>query len=382
MINPEAIKVKTVRKYKAFLTALVKNESFFPLVITGNKRPSANLSDFKKELLALVNQSKEKKGFGYTITYETRKTKQLGMQDLPTKISFESEVDFLRFLRKEEEVAAFKTTVEKILLAFPIFNHWVQKYPLKVVQHLGNWDSILKVCQYFKNNPQPNLYIRELPVKVHTKFIERHKGILRELLDILLTDKVNFDESQFEKRFHLKHNEPLIRCKILDQQIAKTYFSGLDDLSIPVSQFCALQLPLENVIVVENKTNLYTTLTLPLEEKTIAIFGKGFQVGNLKKADWLNQVAIFYWGDLDVQGFEILSQLRGYFLQTRSFLMDDVTFTTFFENDVGTPSKVNVPLNLTEEEKFIYEKLKRNNWRLEQEKIPLDYVKTAFEKFI
>ncbi len=36
--------------------------------------------------------------------------------------------------------------------------------------------------------------------------------------------------------------------------------------------------------------------------------------------------------------------------------------------------KTNKELNLTESEKSLHEKLKENNWRLEQEKIPLDYV--------
>ncbi|MEM1124148.1 MAG: DUF3322 domain-containing protein, partial [Bacteroidota bacterium] len=278
MINPTEIKTKAVRKYKAFLVALVEEEPFFPLVITGNKRPSTKLDVFKKELLALVNSSKEKKGFGYTITYEDRKTKLLGLQSLPTKITFESEADFLKFLQKEQEVNRFKVAVEHILVTFPELRDWVHKYPLKVVANLGDWGGLLKVCEYFKSHPKPNLYIRELPIKIHTKFIERHKGVLRELLDILTVETALSDESQFEKRFHLKYSEPLVRFKVLDVQIAQQYFSGLTDLSIPVSQFCQLTLPIERVLIVENKTNLYTTLTLPLEEKTMAIFGKGFQI--------------------------------------------------------------------------------------------------------
>ncbi|MEM6316513.1 MAG: Wadjet anti-phage system protein JetD domain-containing protein [Bacteroidota bacterium] len=380
MINPAEIKTKAARKYKAFLVALVEGQPFFPLVITGNKRPSATLDTFKKELLALVNQSKEKRGFGYTIAYENRKTKLLGLQSLPTKITFESEADFLKFLQKEKEVNRFKVAVEHILATFPELRDWVLKYPLKVVANLGDWGGLLKVGEYFKNRPKPNLYIRELPIKIHTKFIERHKGILRELLDILTAETVLFNESQFEKRFHLKYSEPLVRFKVLDVQIAQQHFSGLTDLSISVSQFCQLELPIERVLIVENKTSLYTTLTLPLEEKTIAIFGKGFQISNIKKAEWLTKVAIYYWGDLDAQGFEILSQMRGYFPQAQSFLMDEVTFETFFEEDLGTPSKVTATLNLTESETILYQKLRAKNWRLEQEKIPLGYVRKRLEK--
>jgi hypothetical protein len=75
-----------------------------------------------------------------------------------------------------------------------------------------------------------------------------------------------------------------------------------------------------------------------------------------------------------MQGFEILSQFKGYFSHTESFLMNKETFEKFFENDNGTPSKITTDLYLTEEEKQLYETLKTNNWRLEQEKIPQGYI--------
>ena len=81
---------------------------------------------------------------------------------------------------------------------------------------------------------------------------------------------------------------------------------------------------------------------------------------------------------IDVQGFEILSQFRGYFQHTKSVLMDFVTFEKFFENDFGTQTNICTLLNLTDSEQKLYEILKTNNWRLEQEKIPYDYVNLFF----
>src|SRR5690606_38470376 len=139
-------------------------------------------------------------------------------------------------------------------------------------------------------------------------------------------------------------------------------------------------LPIQKVLVVENKTTLYTTLTLPKMDKTIAIFGSGYSVHNLKNVHWFNNLELIYWGDIDAQGFEILSQFRSYFLQTKSVLMDKQTFDQFFENDNGTRTNISTKLNLTEEEQQLYDTLKTNNWRLEQEKIPFDYVNEFFKK--
>jgi hypothetical protein len=265
------------------------------------------------------------------------------------------------------------------LSIFPELKKWITQIPTKIIENQNEWASILKVCIYFKSNPKPNLYIRELPINVHTKFIEKNQSIIGDLLDIIIEPFVNAEENGFEKRFNLKYREPQVRFKILDKELSAIYFSGLDDLAIPISQFENLKLPINKVLIVENKTNLYTTLTLPKMENTIAIFGSGYSVNNLKSAFWFNDIELLYWGDIDVQGFEILSQFRSYFPNTKSILMDQTTFELFFEDDLGTPTNITTRLNLNDSEQKLYELLKSNNWRLEQEKIPSSYVNRYFE---
>lgn len=62
--------------------------------------------------------------------------------------------------------------------------------------------------------------------------------------------------------------------------------------------------------------------------------------------------------------------------------MDQQTFNTFFEDDLGTPSDISTSLNLTTVEQKLYDLLKKNNSRLEQEKIPFGYVNKYFENEI
>lgn len=381
MITPKEIKDKTERKYISFLQSLVENIPFSRIDIRGDKSyTKSSLPEFEKEIQQIISQSKEKKGFGYTLEFQKVKTKHLGTQDLPIAIYFDDQKDFLKFLGKEKEVELFKASVEKIISEFPELKEWIIKNPKKIIDNTNEWESILKVCHYFKQNPRPNLYIRELPIKVHTKFIESNKSVIQELLDILFLENINITEKSFEKRFNLKFAEPQIRFKVLDKSIAEKFFSGIDDIAIPVSQFEKLNFPIKKVLVVENKTTLYTTLTLPKMNDTIAIFGSGYSVYNLKNVRWFDNLELLYWGDIDVQGFEILSQFRTYFPQTKSILMDKQTFDYFFENDKGTPTNISTKLNLTDEEQQLYDILKTNNWRLEQEKITFDYVNEYFKK--
>lgn len=380
MISPNEIKVKAGRKYLSFLQSKIDEAPFSRLVIRGDKNyTKSSLPDFEKEVLLLMSQSKEKKGFGYTLEFQKVKTKYLGTQDLPTIIYFDTEQDLLKYLGKEKEVELFKMNSDKIISTFPELKDWVIQNPSKILQNQNKWESILKVCSFFKQNPKPNLYVRELPVNVHTKFVERNQAVIKDILDVLIPEFVNIQERHFEKRFNLKFSESLVRFKVLDKEISNNFFSGLDDIAIPISQFEKLNLPLEKVIVVENKTTLYTTLTLPRMIKAIAIFGSGYSVYNLKNVNWFTNLELLYWGDIDVQGFEILSQFRSYFPQTKSVLMDKITFEKFFENDLGTSTNITTKLNLADSEQELYTILKVNNWRLEQEKIPFDYVNKYFD---
>ena len=106
------------------------------------------------------------------------------------------------------------------------------------------------------------------------------------------------------------------------------------------------------------------------------IFGKGFQISLLKDADWLSDKQIIYWGDIDVHGFQILSQLRSYFPKTQSCLMDIETFSKFRHLAVtGAKTDRTELANLSSDENYLYTYLLslEENDRLEQEKIPHIY---------
>lgn len=368
MITPIEIKKKAANKYKAYLQSIVEGESFNPIVIIGDKKPNEDTVKFEEELTELISRSKEKIGYGYTIEYQTVKTKRHGIQDIPTSITFQTECDYLKYINEEKATAKFQKDITNILSSFPELKDWIYKYPMKIIDN--DWESLLKVCKYFKNTPKPHLYIRELPIQVHTKFIENNKSIIRELLDIVIAEKINDDEKQFERRFNLKYDEPIVRFRILDNAISQQLFGDLDDLSIPISEFQYLSLPIQTVYVVENKINM---LTFPVKKGSIVIWGHGFGVDIMKNVEWLKSKKIYYWGDLDAQGFQILSEFRTQFKQVQSFFMDRYTFDKYFEGDKGTVTNVEKELCLTHDEHDMYKYLKENNFRLEQEKIPYEY---------
>ena len=201
MITPNEIRSKAEKRYNDYLQSAIQGLPFTDIVIKGNKKPSTNFSDFDQELTKLIEHSKEKKGYGYTVKYQTIRKKNLGTQDIPTEISFDSETDFLKFLNKEKEVRKFRENCSLILSHFPELKEWITKFPQKIINNQTQWNDLLKVCNYFKSTPYSRLYIRELPIAVHTKFIENNKSTISELLNILISEHLNQKEKEFEKRF-------------------------------------------------------------------------------------------------------------------------------------------------------------------------------------
>jgi len=374
------------------LSSSVQGTPIFPRDIQfGKIKASETLENFSiinAEINRLRSESKEEKNHGYSIEFTLTNDRRIGKQYFPTRIYFETLDDYLKFLHKEKEYRSFMLATKQIIAQIPQLQPWVESNPKKVLDNLCKWDGLIKVCKYFLECPRPNIFIRELPLDISTKFVEENEAIIKALLDILIEEHINKNETEFNKRFYLKCDEPLIRLRVLDREMAKDLFSGVDDLSIPQSQFNKLDISCNRVFIFENKTNysnIFNFLTLPSIKDSIAIFGKGFCIALLKEAEWLSDKQIIYWGDIDAHGFQILSQIRGYFPKTRSCMMDFETFRGFRDLAVtGADTNVAVLDNLTDREREMFEyliNLKENN-RLEQEKIPHAYALKKIHEII
>ncbi len=373
MLTPAQVRDKAERHYVRFLEAYLTNEDFFPLELPFPKvKASDDYMTVKAGVQTLLSGAKREKGYGYSVAVETRTMRRYGPQSLPSRIWIENETDFLKLTGKEGEFKRFKDAVQAARRDVPQLSDWIEARPKEVLRHLNKWAGLLKVCRYFLEQPRPNLYTRELPIAVHSKFVEENRGILSKLLGhVLPLDGMDEREALFEKRFHLRYKEALIRFRVLDERFVERYALPVSDLSTPVSQFASLDLAGHPFVITENEM---TFLTLPMLPNSFGLFGKGFAVEVLASVTWLERCPILYWGDLDAHGFQILSQLRGYFPNVISLMMDEVTLRTFGAFKVsGAKSTVTALPNLTLEEARVFDLLVRGEVRLEQERISHGY---------
>jgi hypothetical protein len=237
------------------------------------------------------------------------------------------------------------------------------------------------------------MYLRQVSLPgIDSKLIERHRGVLSQLLDrVLSADQIQSDMSgikHFEARYGFRRKPERIRLRLLHPQLAPplALLSGADhDISITANDFKTLdQHPgfieqIKRVFITENEINF---LAFPPQRNSLVIFGAGYGFEALAQAAWLASVDIFYWGDIDTHGFAILDQLRARFPHVQSLLMDERTLMAHreFWGMEKTPECRVLP-RLTTDEQTLYQALINNHHqshlRLEQGRIQFDDVLAA-----
>jgi hypothetical protein len=377
MLSADQIRTQCLRKYHEYLRSILTTDAFFPLEIRfGRPSTTAQWDELQRDITQLVRENP-----GYQIEWKEINTRKWGRQRLPARVWFSNDAEYLRAISKTAETVRFRNNTQLVLKEFPQIREWFTSNISKTLDYADAWPQLLEVCRYFYKNPRPARYARELPMPVGTKFIETHQPILRSLLDFLLPkEAIDASSDHFETRFGLRYDEPLVRLRILDQSVKEELHLPATDISLPHSQFHALDWKDWNILITENKM---TFLTLPNFQNTIALWGMGNAAALLEKVSWLANCRLYYWGDLDVHGFHILSRLRRAFLPVKSVMMDDLTLTSFESYwQAAGESSYEETQNLTIEERQTYIGLRDSKKLLKQERIAPDYSKQRLREVI
>lgn len=371
----------------AWLAAEVTGKPLFPRELR-LRRPSARelaerFGDVRDWILALRAGSREQRGYGYALRYERVNNRIHGANDLPVAAMVPTSADGLRLIGRSRDAERFRGLVEITRERFPQLDAWLARRPLAALGEIDAWPRVLAVVDYFRTNPRPGLYLRQLDIPgVDTKFIENRRQLLGELLDQVLPDAA-IDTSAtgargFERRYGLRPKPPLVRFRLLDPAL---YIRGLSDLSVPPEQFTALAPVVERVFITENEIN---GLAFPDCGRSLVIFGLGYGLDRLADIHWLREVPVYYWGDIDTHGFAILNRLRTALPQARNLLMDRATLDAhrplWGEEPADKRFLGELP-HLDAQERALYDELRTDRLgerlRLEQERIGFGWLRKA-----
>jgi len=385
VITPKALKQRALKVWQRgdIHRAYLQQQTCFPLDISLKSISAKSLlTDYSEIQDAIYTLRLDSQKYGYLISDKAISHRQLGEQKIPSVIIFPCETVFLSYLSKTAEFLQFQTLTRQSLEQDGLLLDWLIRYPFKVMQYATVWLNLLKVCRYFEAHPQPSCYIRQLDIKgVDSKFIEQHKSILSELLTQTLAessyqaDITGLKNNGFERRYGLLYDQPLIRLRILDKALA---INGLTDLTLTLREFKQLDIAAKTVFIVENKV---TMLAFPDHLEAMVIFGLGYAVNLLAEAQCMQDRTLYYWGDLDADGMEILARMRQYYPQVKSMLMDEETLLHFVDLVVHAPAKSTVKAlqHLTKAENELYQKIQQESLRLEQERISFTFLQTYLE---
>ncbi len=330
----------------------------------------------------------------------------LGECAVPDEVWLDTQDDALALISKQKEVKRFASLVQHTREQQPVLLPWLEKRPLNALALADAWPRLLAVVRWLQAHPRPGIYLRQVDLPgVDSKFIEAHRGVLGELLDLAMPaqaiDTSATGACQFCQRYGFKDKPLRVRFRLLDASLAGLQQpggplpqgllpTGADqDITLTQADFAKLQLPVSRVFITENKVNF---LAFPALAGSLVIFGAGYGFEVLASASWLHGCRLYYWGDIDTHGFAILDQLRVRLPQVQSVLMDRATLMAHQSQWVAEPQPVAHDLpRLDAAEASLFDDLRTGHLqrglptaratsasvRLEQERIGFAWVQAA-----
>ena len=248
----------------------------------------------------------------------------VGVNELPAKLWVDSYQQLWSALGTARSAGRFAELVAAARTETPRLVDWMVRHPLRLLELEPEWPAIVKTVQWIDTNVNGSQYVRQVDVPgVDTKFIERHRHVLADLLDAQLAgDRVDWSRQRtdFAGRYGFRTRPGYARLRALD---AGRPLSGpYTELSVRLGELASAPPKCSTAYVIENDI---TFLAFPPVDDAVAIFGGGYAVSVLEQLHWLTDRELIYWGDIDTHGFAILDRLRQHFPHTRSMLMDRAT---------------------------------------------------------
>ncbi len=373
MITVEEIHAKALRFYPIAVEAwLSGNSQLFPQRMRANLTISKIHSEASKQIDAIRQGSKACTGSGYSVEWATRQLKVHGLQDVPQAIVFETFDDLVALCGKQREVRRLSKLANRVRTELPKLKPWVIQHWQRILDIEPDIDSMIMVAKEMVARPRPNCYLRELPLPISTKLIEENKQLFTEWFDRLLPDESIGPSKHFESRYGFRFERDHYLLRALDDRLIERWQLPGDEISLPLEALGELDLSHTRLILVENKINI---LTLPKIKRSFSMGGLGDNIRRLIEWAAMQKAEIVYWGDIDVEGFEILDDLRRHVPNAISVMMDWSTLERFQSLCIDGKGKEIARLDgLYDSEQTALEWCVKHNRRLEQERLPQSYI--------
>jgi hypothetical protein len=376
--RPADVREAVRRKWPALLANFLTGQGWEPLPVPLRGPGPAEIGERLADVQAWVAEW-DRAGHG-PLRVEGRQVggRLIGINQIPCRAWLDGYDQAWDFLGARQQVRRLTEIAEQAKAECPRVIGWVERHPVKALELSSSWTYLLATIRWVDERQLSAVYVRQVDVPgVDTKFIDKHKRVLTELLDLQLDPaRIDVTAPDFEGRYGFRRKPGYVRLRTV---VAGAPYTELtvraDELAVP-------PMGVTHAYIVENEI---TYLAFPLVPDAIVIFGGGYAVNILERLDWLVTLDLAYWGDLDTHGFAILNRLRHRFPHARSMLMDRETLLAHQSQWVAEPTPTRAALDLlTPTEQNLYQALVTGVFgpavRLEQERVNFAWLEQAFRE--
>jgi hypothetical protein len=373
--GPADVREAVRRKWPVLLANFLTGRSWEPLPVPLRGPGPAEIGERLADVQAWAAEW-ERAGRGpLRVEYKMVGGRLIGANQIPCRAWLDGYDQAWELLGARQQVRRLTELAEQTKAQCPRVLGWVECHPVKALDLASCWPHVLATVRWVDERQRAGLYVRQVDVPgVDTKFIDKHKRVLTELLDLQL-DPARIDAAapDFEGRYGFRRKPDYVRLRTAVTGAPYT------ELTVRADELAAPPPGVARAYIVENEI---TYLAFPLAPDAIVIFGSGYAVNVLEKLDWLATLDLAYWGDLDTHGFAILNRLRHRFPRARSILMDRETLLAHQSQWVLEPTPTRAALEwLTPVERNLYQALVAGTFgpavRLEQERVNFAWLEQA-----
>lgn len=375
--RPADIRETVRKKWGTLLTAFASGQECPPLNFPLRGPRPAEIGERFDEVRKWAGEWEEAARGPLRVEYKrVGGRRHIGVNLIPARAWVDGYEQAWTLLGAAGEIRRLTDLAEQTRGACPRLVPWLTGHPVRALGLAADWPKLLATVAWIDQRQTPGMYLRQVDVPgVDTKFIERHKGVLTDLLDQQLdAARIDQEARDFEARFRFRRKPAYVRfrCESLSE-------SGFTELSVRADELTAPPPGTARAYIVENEI---TYLAFPLSPGAIVILGGGYAVPVLESLAWLPDLDVVYWGDIDTHGFAILNRVRHHVPQARSILMDRPTLLARRDQWVREPIPTSAALDLLDASELdLYRALVTAEFgpavRLEQERISFSAIARA-----
>jgi hypothetical protein len=306
-------------------------------------------------------------------TLKTRSRRVMGTnQELPTHLVIADVDEAARLCGGEwpERLARGRRRADELCIRFPhLPSTGLLASTVAAVDRLSDvdFDLLGRAGEWFASHDATGLTPRQVPIEgLHAKWLNTRHELIRRL-------------SRRDDLGLLPPHPPRVHFTYLDPAHRAAGRRRHDSVTIGDDAPPAYRPRI--VVISENKD---TAIHFPALAGGISVEGVGRGAGAIAALPWLTDARhLFYWGDMDADGLEILNEFRAAGVRAASLFMDLAAYKRWEcfgtnEDKYGKPLTAREPRPLpylTEAETTLYQSLTSTSWqrhrRVEQERIPL-----------